>query len=642
MHLLAIQMIPVIQWRVQTCLSFFVLTFRVPALYLFLFSSALHAQNVSVEMSRLGEEPLSLTPYFGVFEDPERTLTLSDIQKLDPGMFKASHAQGPVLNFSYTRSAFWLRLRLSNQTGAPVKSMLEIGYASLSHVQFHCPGIEGAENVATGTIAPFSTRPHKNRNFVFPVNITERGEFVCYFRLESTTPILVPARLWTSAAFQEHERNDYLTHAWYFGVVTAMVVFNLLLFISLRDIVYLLYVSFVSCFAVALAAEKGVAKQFLWPAAGQWADIAIYVGYSLAIGFGLTFMQVMLGTRRVIPAFDKWLRAFVLLLFLTPVAFFISLETFARAAVMLYTGAVPLILGVGIYCAVKRQRSAYFFVAAFTMICIGGFVTGLSLLGAIPANSYTTGAMQFGSVMEMLLLAFALADRFNQIRREKEKAQAEALKAEHLLVENLKSSEKILEERVAERTAALSDSNRALLAANTELEEKKAALEKLSITDRLTSLSNRLMLDRVLEAELHRSQRYSSTFSLILLDVDRFKFVNDTFGHPVGDSVLVELAALLSARVRDSDVVGRWGGEEFLIVCRDTSADGARILADKLRAKVMEHDFPLAGPRTSSFGVTGVCKGDTVASMIARADRALYRAKENGRNRVELEAAPFA
>lgn len=609
------------------------------ALGLCLFSPALHAQNESVDLGALTEDPVSLTSYFGVLEDPGRNLALSDILRLDAGgQFKADQPPGPALNFSYTRSAFWLRLRFVNQADLPGKAMLEINYASLSHVQFHCPGSAGRASLVTGTVVPFSSRAHENRNFVFPLSLPPHAYAVCYFRLESTTPVLVPARLWSVSAFQAHERNDYLAYAWYFGVVTAMVVFNLLLLVALRDVVYLLYVSFVSCFALAFAAEKGVAKQFLWPEAGEWSDISIYAGYSFAIGFGLIFMQAMLGTRRVIPVFDKWIRAFVVLLFLSPIAFFASLQTFARSAVMLYTGAVPLILGIGIYCAVKRQRSAYFFVAAFTMICIGGFVTGLSLLGAIPTNAFTTNAMQFGSVMEMLLLAFALADRFNQIRREKEKAQAEALQAEHLLVENLKSSERILEERVKARTAELSESNQALVSANAELEEKKAELEKLSMTDRLTSLSNRLMLDRVLEAELHRSQRYGSTFSIILLDVDRFKSVNDTHGHPVGDSVLVELAKLLCSRVRDSDVAGRWGGEEFLIVCRDTSADGARILAEKLRVKIGEHSFPVAGCRTSSFGVTGVCKGDTVASMIARADTALYRAKGAGRNRVELEA----
>lgn len=606
---------------------------------LILWSAAAFADSPVLDIRRANEEPVSLTSYLSSLEDPSHALNLADVMNPQTaGRFVSDHPPAAALNFSYTRSAYWLRLQLHNPGTETLERILEISYASLSHIQFFEPESGGYRALTTGTVYPFGTRPHRNRNFVFPVSVKGQSTETYYFRLESTTPILVPGRLWEPAQFQRHERNDYLTQAWYFGVVTAMVLFNLLLFIGLRDTVYLLYVSFVSCFALALAAEKGVAKEFLWPDALQWSDTAIYAGYSLAVGFGLIFMQVMLGTRQAIPALHKWIKGFAGFMLATPVLFFVSLPVFAKPAVMLYTGAVVLILSVGVYCAFKRLRSAVFFVAAFTMICLGGFVTGLSLLGWIPANWLTINAMQFGSVTEMLLLAFALADRFNMIRREKEKAQAEALQAEQLLVENLKSSEKILEDRVKVRTAELSESNAALTAANLELEEKRRELEKLSATDRLTSLSNRLMLDRVLEAELHRSQRYGTTFSLILLDIDRFKSVNDTHGHPVGDGLLVEISRILAVRVRDSDVVGRWGGEEFLIVCRDTPLEGASILAEKLRAKLMEHSFPVVGRRTSSFGVAVSREGDTAASLIARADAALYRAKENGRNRVEIES----
>lgn len=123
----------------------------------------------------------------------------------------------------------------------------------------------------------------------------------------------------------------------------------------------------------------------------------------------------------------------------------------------------------------------------------------------------------------------------------------------------------ILEKRVEERTS--------------ELVEKNKQLAQLSITDRLTGLFNRLKLDQVLEDELNRSRRYASCFALVLLDVDHFKSINDTFGHPVGDQVLVELGRLLTEGTRNVDVVGRWGGEEFLIICCDTEFDGALALA---------------------------------------------------------------
>jgi diguanylate cyclase (GGDEF)-like protein len=180
-----------------------------------------------------------------------------------------------------------------------------------------------------------------------------------------------------------------------------------------------------------------------------------------------------------------------------------------------------------------------------------------------------------------------------------------------------------LESLVAERTA--------------ELVEKNKQLEKLSVSDRLTGLYNRLRLDQVLDAELVRSKRYGNSFLVILLDVDHFKSVNDTHGHQVGDQVLTQVAYLLRKDAREVDTVGRWGGEEFLIVCPDTSIEGAALSAEKLRQKIAQQSFHVVGGKTCSFGVASIRAEETIDTLIARADAALYRSKHNGRNRVEIE-----
>lgn len=168
-----------------------------------------------------------------------------------------------------------------------------------------------------------------------------------------------------------------------------------------------------------------------------------------------------------------------------------------------------------------------------------------------------------------------------------------------------------------------------------ELQVKNQELERLSVTDRLTGVFNRLRLDHVLDEQLARKQRYGVDFSIVLLDVDYFKKVNDTYGHPVGDDVLVQIARLLQQATREVDVVGRWGGEEFLVVCPDTSYARAMATAEKIRSLIADHAFELVGACTASFGVTMARVDDTVAAMLARGDAALYRAKAAGRNRVE-------
>jgi diguanylate cyclase (GGDEF)-like protein len=175
-------------------------------------------------------------------------------------------------------------------------------------------------------------------------------------------------------------------------------------------------------------------------------------------------------------------------------------------------------------------------------------------------------------------------------------------------------------------------------AAQLELIEKNKLLEELSVTDTLTRLNNRLKLDQVLASELNRHLRYSNDLALIMLDIDHFKAINDNHGHPVGDQVLVELARLLMAETRKVDCVGRWGGEEFLIICPDTNLEGAMESAEKLRQSIADYPFPAISQATASFGVTSARAGDTVHQMVTRVDEALYRSKHNGRNRVEVNA----
>lgn len=172
-----------------------------------------------------------------------------------------------------------------------------------------------------------------------------------------------------------------------------------------------------------------------------------------------------------------------------------------------------------------------------------------------------------------------------------------------------------------------------------ELVEKNRELEILSVTDKLTGLANRRKLDQVLEEELIRARRYGMEFAVTIMDIDHFKRVNDQHGHAAGDLVLEAMARILRQCTRDADVVARMGGEEFVVVCRHTGIDHGRTVADKVRRAIEAHDFSGIGPITASFGVAAFEMNDSVASLMARADSAVYRAKAAGRNRVEASHA---
>ncbi|MEC5397228.1 sensor domain-containing diguanylate cyclase [Uliginosibacterium sp. H1] len=179
--------------------------------------------------------------------------------------------------------------------------------------------------------------------------------------------------------------------------------------------------------------------------------------------------------------------------------------------------------------------------------------------------------------------------------------------------------------------------------ASRKLREVNAELEQLALVDRLTQAFNRRHFEAVAAREMGRARRYNLPLALIIFDIDHFKHINDDYGHAAGDIVLKEFVQLLGERLRDSDVLARWGGEEFVVLAPSTSLDEAHKLAENLRDRVARHAFIEVGTVSASAGVTELNFRDTLDSMLRRADRALYRAKALGRNQVnslEADAVP--
>lgn len=173
-----------------------------------------------------------------------------------------------------------------------------------------------------------------------------------------------------------------------------------------------------------------------------------------------------------------------------------------------------------------------------------------------------------------------------------------------------------------------------LVAENTkELHQAIEQISQLATTDSLTGLSNRLKLDDYLAEAIARAQHESEPLALILLDLDHFKQINDTHGHLHGDRILTELSALLAASIRTTDLLGRWGGEEFLVICSGMTLEAAIERAERMREAVRTHRFPgLDQPQTASFGVACYRHGESGEQLVARADVALYLAKQAGRD----------
>jgi len=170
----------------------------------------------------------------------------------------------------------------------------------------------------------------------------------------------------------------------------------------------------------------------------------------------------------------------------------------------------------------------------------------------------------------------------------------------------------------------------------TERKQLENKFERLATIDELTQVFNRTKFQEVIKIELERSKRYNHPLSMLMFDIDHFKAINDTYGHSVGDYVLQTLAQIAKENLREIDYLVRWGGEEFIIIAPETDLGRAKALAERIRTAIENYRFDQAGKITISFGVTEFKESDTEDTFIRRADDAMYKAKEKGRNRVEV------
>jgi len=198
----------------------------------------------------------------------------------------------------------------------------------------------------------------------------------------------------------------------------------------------------------------------------------------------------------------------------------------------------------------------------------------------------------------------------------------------------LRSYKAALENIVEERTSELRTKNELLKNEIVIRKDAEGKLELMAATDPLTLLYNRRKFNEILSHEIARNQRHKSGLSLIFFDIDHFKQVNDTYGHETGDRVLKQFSTIIKESIRDSDFFARWGGEEFVFLISGSEPGVANEIAEKTRKLIENTEFEVVGRITASFGIASLVNGEDEKTFITRADSALYKAKQNGRNLV--------
>ena len=303
---------------------------------------------------------------------------------------------------------------------------------------------------------------------------------------------------------------------------------------------------------------------------------------------------------------------------------------------------VPLLGGATLVGALRAGREGVrgtraLVLATLAMLLFSGSLATLNF-GLATAFQARLGA-QVALCTLAAAVGWALLERMDQLRRATDEAHAARHAADQRQAEHLEAQVQARSAELVARLKDLEDARRSGDAANLALQRAMRELEEAASTDRLTGAWNRRRFEEAVVPEMALAQRRREPVSVLLLDLDHFKRVNDSFGHLVGDTVLSTVAQTLRQHLRASDSLVRWGGEEFLVLAPATRGENARMLGEKLRQAVAGAPHPVAGAITVSLGVAEYRQREGLTSWIDRADQALYQAKEGGRNQVVLAQA---
>ena len=515
-------------------------------IFLFLLLALVPAQsNLASEAKLLDSKgPTYLGHHLEYFKDPSGELTLDEVrQRAQRGEFEAANAVSP--NFGYRSGAVWTRVVLTRDSAHADDWMMELNHPLFRNIDAYVLQPDGhQEGYRGGHAVPMGEWPFENRVFVFPLQLTADQETEVWLRVAGDSALQIPLRIWERDHFVEGNWVSMLGFGLIYGIMLALFAYNLVLYLSIRDRIYLLYVAYVASMAVALATVNGLSTLYLWPSGTNWAHIAAPTLGAFAHIAMVLFARAFLQIPQSMPRVDRYLlwpiMGILVVLTLLPVTGQVQLANQLLMPFLLVIVLVTLSLG-----AIRWWQGlaqARYFLIAWGLLLLGVALYALRALGVVPNIFVTEYGVVVGAAAELLLLSFALAHRIRILEDEKDQIQ--------------KSAEAYLEQKANE--------------------------------DEVTGLPNRRAFHAYLEQCAERA-RDGHAHALILLQPERFRLLLAGRGYEAGDEILrmlaerlAELRRILGERHDLELILGRFIGPMFAFIVPDCSRERRKALLEDL------------------------------------------------------------
>ena len=575
------------------------------------------------------DQAISLTPYYQVHVDPQHDLTIHTILSSQSSTNFQPLIDGKV-NLGFKAETYWFKVNIINASSDEIQPLLELDYPLLDDLSVYIVN-HASNKIITrydaGDMHPFAERHYSAPNFVFPVTLAANSTTDLYLRIRTEGSMFAGGSLQHQDNYRQQSRMNSFYINLYLGILIALIAYNFLLFISIKQSHYG-YLILVGCsILLATGSLNAIWFELIWPNSPSWHNLSITFGFAMtgmfAAAFSRNFLHTAAEAKNIDFTFQALILAFALLALSSLALPLIYIAPFvSMLAIILATVSILAAIALSL----KGNRYAQIYLFAWLSLMLGIALFSAKNLGWLPSNIYTRYSFEIGSALGMLLLSLSLAERIKFFQQENDNSRQEAFQSHNKLIHVLRNSEQELNHRVKERTEALAK-------ANNELQNQEEKLQRLAHFDPLTGLANRFLVTQELTLLLARCKREQSKLAVLFLDLDGFKQINDQYGHQAGDELLVATADKLRYILRDSDVIGRFGGDEFIVII-DTS-DGninPEEVADKIKATII---LPVAiNGISAEIGVSiGIAiypdTASDVDSLLSISDREMYKNKQH-------------
>ncbi len=593
-----------------------IVSLKIPVLLLSLLFGTV-VQSAEVLLVDGSEAGLRMKGNFTILYDPEKKLTLNEVIAFqEGGEFVALDSNGST---GLQPGAVWSHFKLKNTLSSPITLHLE--YVDHQLIELEVFQRKNVADSEFSQIADFSLlnsfdeRPIPHNRFVFEITLlpSEQASYYVKFSSDDKGYVFPDLRVWSPSSLRNAQAAEYSVSAFLFGGLLIMSAISLIGGIATNEKFFYAYSAYSLSKIAAWATILGYTHNFLITDGFHWSYMSMTGAVSIFCA--VLFARIFLQTKQFIPKTDillKIMMANTLFLFVTG---FFQLTSLAVISITIALLLYPVLGFAGLLRWYQGSKEAALFAFAWSFLVIGLFVQALRDLGLVEHNFFYYYWPTVGSYTEMIVIMAAMGVKIRGLRRQKEEV-------EHKYTNQLERSKAELEVLVTERTH--------------ELERAKFKAELEARTDSLTGTRNRRSFFADSEKILETTKSKDITFSLLMFDIDNFKDINDTYGHSVGDEALRHFASAISNKIRDKDIFGRIGGEEFSLLLCGNGVEAVN-MADRLREDISE--LKIETPKgqlqfTTSVGVAHLTNETMIEELINLADKALYEAKENGRNQV--------